>query len=582
MQSILVANPQPAILHQTLQPRFVPGSNLTGGLAGAAWRFLLPTLRPQHVLFLGKVPISTLDIFAGISELVLLAVPDAFASSNLHDEIKKQPWRNVRIVSYHSEQRLPLKERSIDLIVLADGFDLQNVKRHNLLLTELARVLHDEGVIYFEIRNVLARGSGQVFLKFLELLRVDGYRAFWLTPFQGEWRTAFPLNDDRNAEQLFSAVLYGQSFKNRLASRLGQIMSRAKLVTPAMPRRAVLVQRSRLTRKLDSPPRYLVDTARRSGIDLEGMRYWVSARGKYNSNKTVFFLYQKPGTRMQIVAKMTRAPQFNRRLENEFRALREIRAHHLVNLDTVPEPLFFGLHAGLAILGQTAVQGKPFRSSTRAAVDCHIARNAVDWIVELGRGSTPGRSASAAEVHAVLAELLQRIAAVYSLRRDEYEFLQAQVACFLINGATIPLVFFHGDLGTWNILVSDVDDRVIVIDWEAADPMGLPLWDLVYFLRSYVNWIFRKKGQHDGLASFREAFFSDSEAGAHVTAAVRHYCNAVGLEPRFAEPLFYACWMHRALKEAARLTPETLDSGRFFQMLRFSIRHRASLGIARL
>ena len=582
MHDILLTTHQPEILRQTLKARFVPGTNLTGGLASASWRFLLPTLQPKHVLFLGAPSMPTLEIFAGMSQLVLVAVPQAAAAEALEQDIEKRQLRNVHVLAYHFGQRLPLKDRVIDLMVLSDGFDLQTVKQDNLLLTEIARLLHDRGTLYFEVQNVLDRASGQMFLKLLKILGVSAYRAFWVTPFRGELRTAFPLHDDSKAEQLFSAVLYGQSVKNRLASRLGQMMSRARLATSFMPRRAVLVQRGPMARKLDSPPHYLVQAAWQSGIDIDGMRYWLSARGKYNSNKTIFFLYRKSRAGTQIVVKMTRAPEFNHRLENEFRVLQDIRQRRLVKLSTVPEPLFLGHHAGLAILGQGAVQGKPFRSRTRATVDCPVARNAIVWIEAFGKKSAQDSDVPASAVGEILAGLFRRFADVYRLDGDEYEFLQAQVDRMRESDRLLPLVFFHGDLGTWNILVADVDDRAIVIDWEAGDPNGLPLWDMFYFLRSYGNWMYRKKGKQDAIGSFREAFFTNSEIGAHFVSVVKQYCDAVGLEPQFAEPLFYTCWMHRALKESARLTPDTLDSGRFIELLRFSMQHRASLEIARL
>jgi hypothetical protein len=49
------------------------------------------------------------------------------------------------------------------------------------------------------------------------------------------------------------------------------------------------------------------------------------------------------------------------------------------------------------------------------------------------------------------------------------------------------------------------------------------------------------------------------------------------LAPELIEPLFYTCWMHRGLKEATRLTPNTLACGHYFNVLRASIDQREVL-----
>ena len=43
------------------------------------------------------------------------------------------------------------------------------------------------------------------------------------------------------------------------------------------------------------------------------------------------------------------------------------------------------------------------------------------------------------------------------------------------------------------------------------------------------------------------------------------------------EPLFYTCWMHRALKESTRLTAGDLERGHYFSVLRASIKRREAL-----
>jgi hypothetical protein len=43
------------------------------------------------------------------------------------------------------------------------------------------------------------------------------------------------------------------------------------------------------------------------------------------------------------------------------------------------------------------------------------------------------------------------------------------------------------------------------------------------------------------------------------------------------EPLFYTCWMHRALKESTRLTAGNLERGHYFSVLSACIEHAEAL-----
>ena len=68
-----------------------------------------------------------------------------------------------------------------------------------------------------------------------------------------------------------------------------------------------------------------------------------------------------------------------------------------------------------------------------------------------------------------------------------------------------PLVFQHGDPGPWNVLITS-DGRPGFLDWEAAEPHGMPLWDLFHFLRSFGFQVSRAAGTRDPLRSFAEQF----------------------------------------------------------------------------
>jgi hypothetical protein len=569
------------MLDTTLSTTFIPGTNLTGGLASAPWRFLLPNLEIDYILCLGAPPTATLGVLAAMSHStwVISSVQQEFDA--LRAKLARHVIPNVRMAAFDKSGKLQLPDRSVALVFLAGKSETTQLLRDPSLSAELRRVLQEDGVIYLEVKELSAGfAAGKIVKRFADL----GFTApqvLWLTPLRGELRTAFPLDQESMAGYLFSHVLYGQSFKNRMLSRTGALLSRAHLLRHLAPRRALLLPKSREIGERHAPPRYLCALAEKAGVNLSGLQCGLSARGKFNANKTVFYLFDRRGGNADIVAKMTRAPEFNHRLENEYRVLSLLHQKGFAEPGTFPQPLFFGYHANLAIFGQKAVHGEPFRSRTKATADCPIALDAINWIVKLGASSCNNSAATTAQVAETLMQLFRRFAEIYPLSAFESEFLVTQITGISRISKQFPLVFQHGDPGTWNMLVS-AEDRVIVIDWEAGEPQGMPLWDLFYFLRTYGSWVARSKGEKDSLASFTQNFLEPSPLHTLLVQTTDRYHAGIGLESDFIAPLFYTCWMHRALKESTRLTASSLANGHYFNLLRRCIEKRNAPALEQL
>lgn len=569
------------MLETTLSTNFVPGTNLTGGLASAPWRFLLPHLEIDNILCLGIPPAATLDVLSAMSHSTWVISSAPQEMDALRARIAPQSSSKVRVAAVDDLGRLQLPDQSVALAFLAGKSEIANLLRNSALSAELGRLLQADGVIYLEVKELSACFAASKMVKKFFNLGFTAPQVLWLTPLRGEFRTAFPLDEERMAGYLFSHVLYGQSFKNRALSRAGALLSRAHLLRHLAPRRALLLPKSRENGERHAPPRYLCALAEKTGVNLSGLRCGLSARGKFNANKTIFYLFDRRGGKASMVIKMTRAQEFNPRLENEHRVLSLLHQNGFAAPGTFPQPLFFGYHANLAIFGQKAVHGEPFRSRTKATADCPIAQDAIDWIVKLGTASCHKSAATPVEVAETLMKLFRRFAEIYPLSPFESEFLVTQIKGISRISKRFPLVFQHGDPGTWNMLVS-AEDRVIVIDWEAGEPQGLPLWDLFYFLRTYGSWVARCKGEKDSLASFTRSFLEPSALHDLLVKTTGCLRTGIGLETECLAPLFYTCWMHRALKESTRLTAASLASGHYFNLLRRCIEKRNSPALERL
>jgi len=315
-------------------------------------------------------------------------------------------------------------------------------------------------------------------------------------------------------------------------------------------------------------------------IGLDGRTWAFSAPGAYNSQKVIYVVFDAEGEWPDYVVKMTRNPAFNRRLENEWRALTLLAEHGIGDAETLPRPTFLGRHAGLAVLGETAVVGLPFLEQTQATAECPYARVAVEWLVDLA-SATAGRPIASAEAAVALGTLRDRFLELYGVDPGLRTFLADQIDRIAASASELPLVFQHGDPGCWNLVVTR-SGRLGVLDWEAAEPNGMPLWDLFYFLRSYGVAVSRAAGTHDATESFTRHYLEESDLGVILVDAVRLVCERTGLDPDLVEPLFYTCWMHRALKEATRLRPNRLETGTYVRLLRLCAARRDAPGLQRL
>jgi hypothetical protein len=92
----------------------------------------------------------------------------------------------------------------------------------------------------------------------------------------------------------------------------------------------------------------------------------------------------------------------------------------------------------------------------------------------------------------------------------------------------------------------------------------------------------RAGGRTTRLGALRRELLADGPVNRLLAAGVERHCADIGLDRELVEPLFVTCWMHRALKEATRLSPVRLDAGHYVNLLRLSLDHADSPGLRRL
>jgi hypothetical protein len=569
------------MLDTTLATTYVPGTNLINDLGSADWRYLLPNLELDIVVCMGALSMNVLRVLSTIGKRIVVVSEDERELRNIIQQASDRQLNNVFAVKVRDRIHLPFQHHSVQIIHVQSLPGDKKRLHDPAFLKELKTILRTDGILCFEIQN---KGAGIIhgrLARRLCRLGLDASKAFWLTPLTGDFQTASPLYDRDIAVYFFKNLLYGQSLKKQVLSLIGQMLSKCGVMGYLWPHRAIVAKSSAPGPQNAKVPDYIAALAGQAGVDLTRYRFGLSARGKNNANKLIFFLFHEDETKPRLVVKMTRSHDFNYRLENEFKVLQELSRSGLVNQASFPKPIFFGYHKNLALLGLEAVDGSPFRTRTTAAPSCPIARKAVEWICRLGPSSESQQVVPSKDVSQALHDLFRRFNRIYRLPDSERQFLHEQIDVIANIDVGFPLVVQHGDPGTWNILVSQ-QNHVIFIDWEAGELKGMPLWDLFYFMRSFASWVSRTQGKDDALKNFSEHFLTASELNYLLIDLTERYCSEIRLDKTLVKPLFYTCWMHRALKESTRLSQDSLQYGTFINLLKLCIEQRHTLALSAL
>ena len=568
------------MIEMTLATKFIPGTNLSGNLACADWRYLLPSLELDKILCIGAPTARVLGVLSTVGKTIHIAAKEENRLKTIKHECEERGLKNIQIHPVKTYSDLPFSANSIDLLFLTKKSNNEVYLSEKEILKELKKLLKAKGVIYFETSSLKARSSAQSSIKALARDGISVKGSYWLTPFTGHLRTAVPAGNKTISAYFFKNVMFGQSFKKRTLSRVGGMLSKTGLISPVVPRHAVMLHKTNgngtaSDNQFVDVPEYISKMAEKAGLDLSKYTFGLNARGKYNANKVIFFLFGKKSRQIEIVLKVTRAPEFNYRLENEFHVLSKLSEGGFVGKETYPGPLFFDYHNKLAVLAIEAVHGNPFRTRTQATANCPVAHSAIQWLLKLGKTSANPDAVTPKDVAKALKQLFETFTDIYKSPKEEVEFLRRQIDTIGNSKIAFPAVFQHGDPGTWNMMV-DKGDNIIVIDWEAGEPQGMPLWDIFYFFRTYASWVARQQGSRDALKNFSTHFLGKTDINELIGNTISTYCENTGLARELIKPLFFTCWMHRSLKEACRLTESELKNGHFVNVLRLCMREQNS------
>jgi hypothetical protein len=273
-------------------------------------------------------------------------------------------------------------------------------------------------------------------------------------------------------------------------------------------------------------------------------------RGPRSLNKVVGLLFDDAETRPRLAIKIARTQAAAAALRREAAALPAVAAQAGA-LSGVPRLIFFQDQPGWCLLGESAINGRPLYARLRSETYRELTLKTVDWLIALAGHRAPCPPAQWWDrlVEPRLSEFCTSLGDVV-----DHDMLAATRAGLAGLGA-LPLVPEQRDLWSGNVLIDD-DGQVGILDWEDAEPCGLPALDLFYLL---ADLAFMFDGAFAS-GRFRESYRASQDettfTGSITAEALARYCAGIGLDASALRPLRLLAWLPHAAWEYRQLVAE--------------------------
>jgi len=248
----------------------------------------------------------------------------------------------------------------------------------------------------------------------------------------------------------------------------------------------------------------------------------------------------------RTLAKFARVDGAEVGIEWEARMLGQLE-RELPGLRGLPRLRATGRRGGRAALLQTYAVGRPLDAEIAAGGLSRLAPEVTRILIELAR--VPADDGPGGHRAHLVEEPLRRF------EDDCAGTLPPSVLSALrrrLQGLATPApAFEHGDVKPWNLILTE--SGPVLIDWEDAEPRGLPGTDLAFFLASAAlladGAISHRGAPLDAmLASQRRLLDPTTDIGTVAARCVSEYCAATGLARDDYERLRLLGWVRRAVQ----------------------------------
>jgi hypothetical protein len=262
--------------------------------------------------------------------------------------------------------------------------------------------------------------------------------------------------------------------------------------------------------------------------------------GRYVYSKVIGLPFPGEQPQPPVVVKFARVPEADAALEREAEVLRRLERER-PEASGIPRVAGHARRAGRGALAQSALHGQPMLSRLTPESFGELASRVTRWLVELA-GNGPPRPA-AEWWPRLVGRPLEEFERAF---RGVLEPGATERARRLLEGlGDLPQVPEHRDCAPWNILLTG-DGGIALLDWESAEPHGLPGCDLVYFLATAA---FVLEGSiESGVTSktYRGLLDRSTPFGRVAAVCLKEYSLRLGLDREMVRRLRLLSWIVRS------------------------------------
>jgi aminoglycoside phosphotransferase (APT) family kinase protein len=306
------------------------------------------------------------------------------------------------------------------------------------------------------------------------------------------------------------------------------------------------------------------------------------------SSHVLLFLFADDRKTPVLVAKSPRLPNDHAFLDREAANLRALASLPLDAADSVPRVVAYREMRGSRVLLQTVLPGAPMSPAVVRRRPDACVRSVMHWVTELHRCSRAFSGGVGLSMRRAIADTLHPLeAALHESGEAKAMLARTHRLMAPLAASMVPRVVEHGDLSSPNILMDD-DGKLGVVDWELADPVGLPAVDVFFFL-AYVAFAREdaaRTSRH--VDAFAKAFFGPR---AWARRWVMEYAKQLMLPARALPSLFLLTWVRYVATLLGRLSeadPQAnmqqnlmswLESNRYFALWKYTLEHWEELDL---
>ena len=308
------------------------------------------------------------------------------------------------------------------------------------------------------------------------------------------------------------------------------------------------------------------------------------------SSHVICFVLTADRTEPIFVVKLPRLPGDHSRLDREVANLHAANRERAENDFSIPRVVAYEDYHRHQLLIETAVPGRTMSPAVVRRQPELCLQTTIAWLTNLQLTTMAHGGEGGNWFERLIETPLLQFKKLLPASDEASHLLAATIAIMQpLQSHDLPLVMSHEDFSPPNILQAD-DGSIGVVDWELAEPQGLPASDLFFFLTFIA---FARNGARKNemyLRAFRQAFF-DSNAWAR--PYVERYCERLNVSPEMLAPLFVATWSRYVAGLVARLQADTaanqqidqatlkwLKTNRYYQLWKFTIENLKELRLA--